>query len=335
MCSLLAWTADQQALVCKPANHREGDHPTHILQVYQRGNERHSDLLPPRPSRAPPVPLFSMRSIPPGCLTGHPSGPETLTRYVAMRDLHDDLTFMTQHHRDGSYAAQATRARLLSQRATALHALGFPQWHAQDLTGRHVARLVQAWHDRGLAPGTSKNRMAALRWWAEPMGKASILARDNRHDDIAHRQYGTKASKARTVEEMVFALVRDPHGRTSLALRRAGGLCREEAMKLQPLYADRGDTLVRKDSWTKGGTPREIFLRTAAPHEVLDRVHRLAGTGSLIPPQRSDVQQRHISVRHTANAGLSMLHGLRHASAQQGAAALTGFARDTCNFRSQ
>src|SRR5216683_7948173 len=115
--------------------------------------------------------------------------------------LNYDLKLMTQHNRDGSYAAQANRARMLSQMATELHALGFKQLHAQDLKGRHVSRLVQAWQDRGLAAGTMKNRMAALRWWAEKIGTASMIARDNSHYGIPDRQYVTNASKARTVEE--------------------------------------------------------------------------------------------------------------------------------------
>jgi site-specific recombinase XerC len=241
-----------------------------------------------------------------------------------MRDLNYDLKLMTQHNRDGSYAAQANRARMLSQIATELYALGFKKMRAQDLKGRHVERLVHAWQDRGLATGTLKNRMAALRWWAEKIGKPSMIARDNSHYGIPDRQYVTNTSKARAVEETALALVRDPHVRMSLELQRVFGLRREEAMKIQPSYADRGDTLVLKDSWTKGGKPREIPIRTAAQREVLDRAHRLASTGSLIPPQRSYVQQLKIYERHTANAGLSKLHGLRHAYAQQRYAELTG-----------
>src|SRR5690606_4582411 len=58
--------------------------------------------------------------------------------------------------------------------------------------------------------------------------------------------------------------------------------------------------------------------------EVLDRVWALVGNGSLIPDDRSYVQQLRMYVRQTMNAGLSKMHGLRHAYAQQRYLELTG-----------
>jgi integrase len=48
----------------------------------------------------------------------------------------------------------------------------------------------------------------------------------------------------------------------SLRLQRAFGLRREEAIKLQPRWADRGDHLQLKASWTKGGRERTVPIRT-------------------------------------------------------------------------
>jgi hypothetical protein len=111
----------------------------------------------------------------------------------------------------------------------------------------------------------------------------------------------------------------------SLELQQAFGLRREEAIKFKPSYADRGNRLVLKDTWTKGGKAREIPVRNAVQREVLDRAHRLAGRGSLIPGHRNYRQQLRIYERHTANAGLSKLHGLRHAYAQQRYEEMTGW----------
>jgi hypothetical protein len=66
-------------------------------------------------------------------------------------------------------------------------------------------------------------------------------------------------------------------------------------------------------------------VRNAVQREVLDRAHRLAGRGSLIPSHRNYRQQLRIYERHTTNAGLSKLHGLRHAYAQQRYEELTGW----------
>ena len=84
-----------------------------------------------------------------------------------------------------------------------------------------------------------------------------------------------------------------------------------------PSYADRGDRLILKDSWTKGGKAREIPIRTDAQRQVLTRAHQLAGRGSLIPANRNYVQQLRTYEGHTSRAGLSKLHGLRYAYAQQ------------------
>jgi hypothetical protein len=80
-----------------------------------------------------------------------------------------------------------------------------------------------------------------------------------------------------------------------------------------------------KPSWTKGGKARMIPVRTEAQRDVLDRAYRLAGGGSLIPSERNYRQQLRVYERHTANAGLSMLHGLRHQYAQCRYEELTGW----------
>jgi integrase len=105
--------------------------------------------------------------------------------------------------------------------------------------------------------------------------------------------------------------------RLSLELQRAFGLRREEAIKFRPSYADRGDHLQLKASWTKGGKERSLPIRNAEQREVLDRVWQLAGNGALIPAERRYIQQQRVYVRQTMNAGLSNMHGLRHAYAQQ------------------
>ncbi len=111
----------------------------------------------------------------------------------------------------------------------------------------------------------------------------------------------------------------------SLELQQAFGLRREEAIKFIPAYADQGNHLVLKASWTKGGKARVIPIRTEDQRLLLNRAHRLAGKGSLVPSQRNYVQQLRIYEGHTLRAGLSKLHGLRHAYAQRRYEELTGW----------
>jgi integrase len=119
--------------------------------------------------------------------------------------------------------------------------------------------------------------------------------------------------------------VKDEYVRMSLELQQAFGLRREEAMKFQPSFADRGDHLVLKASWTKGGRERIIPIRTEGQREVLDRARRLAGLGSLIPSSRNYVHQMRVYEGNTRRAGLSHMHGLRHAYAQNRYEELAGW----------
>lgn len=257
---------------------------------------------------------------------GLPGGQKHLPEHRdTVRDLNYQLKQMCRRNRDGGYATQRNRERLLSLIADQLHTLGFRGMGAQSLKPKHVEALVQRWQEESLSVGTIKNRMTALRWWAQKVHRQNVIAHHNDHYGIPERTFVSSGSKSKSVDGAALERVGDVHVRMSLALQQAFGLRREEAIKFQPSYADQGDHLVLKDSWTKGGKAREIPVRTVAQREVLDRAHHLAGLGSLIPGDRNYRQQLRVYERHTANAGLSKLHGLRHAYAQARYEELTGW----------
>ena len=187
---------------------------------------------------------------------------------------------------------------------------------SHSLKPKHIEALIKHWFGQDLAIGTIKNRMAAIRWWASKVNKQNVVARSNEYYGIPDRRFVTNESKARTVTPSQLDKVRDEHVRMSLELQQAFGLRREEAMKFQPSFADRGDYLVLKASWTKGGRERVIPVRTVGQRDVLNRARRLAGLGSLIPSNRNYVQQMRVYEGNTLRAGLSQMHGLRHAYAQ-------------------
>lgn len=242
-----------------------------------------------------------------------------------MRDLNYQLKQLCYRNRDGSFATQANRERALSLIADQLHELGYRLGNAASLKPKHVEALVKRWLAEEITVGTIKNRMAALRWWAEKIAKQGVVARRNDHYGIPERRSVANTSKARSVTAADLDKVKDSYVRMSLELQKEFGLRREEAIKFIPSYADRGDKIVLKDSWTKGGKPREIPLRTPSQRAVLERAHQVAGRGSLIPADRTYVQQMRIYERHTAAAGLSKLHGLRHEYAQRRYEELTGW----------
>ena len=244
-----------------------------------------------------------------------------------MRDLNYRLLQLCRRNRDGSFATRARRARELDLCGRQLHDLGYTRFKdPHKLKGRHVTALVERWTTEGLSVGTIKARMASLRWWAEKVGRESVIDPRNAVYGIGERQYVTHKSKAVFMSHGDLDKVKDAHIRASLELQRAFGLRREECLKFQPHFADRGDKLVLKASWCKGGREREIPVRTDRQREVLNQAHRLAGRGSMIPSGRSYVEQVKLYERQTAAAGLHKLHGLRHAYAQARYQELTGWA---------
>ena len=242
-----------------------------------------------------------------------------------MRDLNYQLKQLCHQCREGSYSTQSNRAHILDLVANELHALGYRGLSVKSLKPKHIEGLVQHWLAEELAIGTIKNRMAAIRWWARKVSKQNVVARSNEHYGIPDRRFVTDASKARSVTREQLAKIRDEHVRMSLELQQAFGLRREEAMKFQPSFADRGDHLVLKASWTKGGRERIIPVRTEAQRDVLNRARKLAGFGSLIPSNRNYVHQMRVYEGNTCRAGLSKMHGLRHAYAQRRYEELTGW----------
>ena len=242
-----------------------------------------------------------------------------------IKDLNYQLKQICRHCREGSYATQRNRERILTLVANELHALGYRQMQARSLKPKHIEALVKQWQERDLSIGTIKNRMAAIRWWATKINKQNVVARSNEHYGIPDRRFVTNESKAKDITKQQLSKVKDEHVRMSLELQRAFGLRREEAMKLQPSYADRGDHIQLKASWTKGGKPRTIPIHTESQREVLERARGLAGFGSLIPSHRSYVHQLRVYEGNTTRAGLSSMHGLRHAYAQERYEELTGW----------
>ncbi len=198
----------------------------------------------------------------------------------------DDLTYtlrqLCQRNRDGSHNTQADRMRSLSLAARQLREAGFRQMKASALKGKHVQALLDRWQGEGLSSGIIKNRLSHLRWWAEKIGKSGILPADNTQLGVAERRYVTNISKA---QELGTGLeqITDVHVRMSLQLQAAFGLRREEAIKFQPSYADRGDHITLKGSWTKrsgaNGARHHDRATRRAPRRTPPGGHRITDPG--------------------------------------------------------
>jgi site-specific recombinase XerC len=210
---------------------------------------------------------------------------------------------MCRRNRDGSHATQADRVRSLTLAARQLGEAGLRQMRASSLKGRHVDALVGRWQEEGLSAGTMKNRLSHLRWWAEKIGKPGLIPADNARLGIPQRKYAMNENKAAELGDRLER-VTGAHVRISLELKQAFGLRREESTKFQPRFADRGDHIALKGSWTKGGRERMVPITTAEQRVVLDQAHMLAGAGSLISAHPSYIQQRYVYDGQCKAAGL-------------------------------
>ena len=235
-----------------------------------------------------------------------------------------DLVKLTWLHQEDGYSTRRGRRAIVKMIAGQLGEMGFRQLRARNLKPKHAEALVERWKQEGLSLGTLKNRMGVLRWMYDKAGKGFLMHRKNSDYGIGNRQYATNVNKARELTPESLARIKSEHVRLSVELQRACGLRREEAMKIDVAWADRGNRLVLKGSWTKGGRPREIPVETEAQRDLLDRVRAFTGGGSLIPPGSSYIEHLKLYENQTAAAGLEKLHGLRHAYAQQRYETLTG-----------
>lgn len=111
----------------------------------------------------------------------------------------------------------------------------------------------------------------------------------------------------------------------NLKLQAAFGLRREESIKFRPSLTDRGDHIVLQSSWTKGVRGRTAPITMPEQRAALDEAKKLAGAGSLIPADKSYIQQQRVYDGQCKRAGLSHMHGLRHRYAQTRYEALTGW----------
>jgi site-specific recombinase XerC len=252
-----------------------------------------------------------------------------------VRDLNYQLKNMCRRNRDGSFATQANRARMLDLMANQLLKLGYRHMTASSLKPKHVDALVTLWREQSISTGTIKNRIATLRWWAEKINKQNVMARDNAVYGIEPRKFVAEVSKAQELDEAKLAKISDPYVRMSVRLQAAFGLRREEAIKFQPTYAMRGDCIALKSSWTKGGRARAVPIMNDAQRALLEEAAVLAKGGSLIPAEFKYVKQLRRYEHQTVRAGLRKLHGLRHAYAQRRYLELAGRVCPACGGKSK
>lgn len=241
-----------------------------------------------------------------------------------MSRLSHDLKHLCIKNPEGSYGTQAARLKVLQQSALQLREMGFTQLPLRSLKPKHIEKLVERWHREGISPGTMKNRMSHVRWWADKTGRSSVV-RSNDNLGIERRSYaGNDIDKSRTLEPEKLSQIQNPYVIASLRLQEAFGLRREESIKINPKTAEAGVRIELKGSWCKGGRPRTLEIRTDKQREAWEYAKSVAKSGALIPSDKNYIQQLKVFEYQTAKAGIDRTHGLRHSYAITRYQELTG-----------
>ena len=243
------------------------------------------------------------------------------------------FNMLCNKHREGSHATQANRRAMLKMIAEQLKACGYNTFRMspKDLKGRHVNKLLEQWRKDGVSTGTIKNRMVAVRWWAEKIGNSGAVQSNDTYK-IEKRVYITNENKSISLKDLDLSKT-DPNIAQSLRLQDAFGLRREESMKFQPEFALDGQTIdnakyIRlKDSWTKGGRPRTIPISNEKQRHELKNAYAQAvkNGGSMIPKEKSYKSHLASFEAVTHGLGVGQTHGLRHGYAQTRYLELMGF----------
>ena len=138
--------------------------------------------------------------------------------------------------------------------------------------------------------------------------------------------YVTNISKAKELAWNKLGSIRTSCIQMSLRLQAAFGLRREASIKIVPAWADRGDTLVLKDSWNKGGREIRIPIRHRSSGRLLDQAKALAKGKSLVAPGYTTYRDYLQHFRYECErVGIHAFHGHRHFYAQTRYQELTGW----------
>ena len=249
-----------------------------------------------------------------------------------MLQLGFELKTLCREHRVDGRTTQADRMEMAATIAGDLDAAGYHKFCRQKgcaykLKDKHIRALVQHWEGKELSPGTINNRLAFLRHVCDWTGRSGVMSKRNADYHDGKRVREATVSKAAYVQPDVLGRVQNRYARASLMLQVAFGLRRKETLMIQPAWADRGNRIVLKGTWTKGGRRREIPLTTQAQREALDHARSVVGKGSLIPPSLSYKDYRDgLWQAACKSIGLNGTHGFRHAYAQDRYEVLAGFA---------
>jgi len=242
-----------------------------------------------------------------------------------MTQLEWELKNLMDYNRDGSSLTQEARAETFSVTINEAKELGMPRITLNSLLKpKTLTKYISKWQRDGKSIGTIKNRMSHIRWAAKHKGLIKRIP-TNEKLGIGKRKNITNIDKSARLKQKHLNKISNQNIRDSLRLQSAFGLRREAAIKFNPVYSDKGNKIVLKSSWCKGGRSREIPITNVTQRELIDELKGRYGNNSLIPSDKKYVQQKNIYKNLVSKIQLGLKgHSLRHQYAHDRYKELTG-----------
>jgi site-specific recombinase XerD len=243
-----------------------------------------------------------------------------------IHQLRSSIFYVLKHNKDGSFATQSNRKKMLFLCAEEIVKHGYKLKHIKGLKQKHIQSLVHKWKINELSIGTIKNRLASIRWLCEKINRKNIVP-SNDVLSVGPRKFISNQNKAIVLDAEKLRTIESQHIKLSLQLQHHFGLRREEALKIKPFIADKNKYLELEGSWCKNGRPRRIPILANEQRELLDRCKSFISSQycSMIPKDKTYRQHLKVYENQLRKAGISKAHGLRHAYAQQRYRELTGW----------
>jgi hypothetical protein len=244
---------------------------------------------------------------------------------VATYSIHN---FIKHNIRGKSFSTVASIRERLTNSMKDLHSLGYPIRNINNIQKKHIDALVKSWQEKKLSAGSIKNRMSDFRLYSKVSGRTHLVESSNKEYGIPNRSYIPTKNKA--IFNIDLNKIGDKYLKASVELQKEFGLRREECLKIVPSKALKYDEhgryyLALNSSWTKGGVGRTILIRNETQLNAIKNAISVANSKSLIPTDKSYIQQRRSYDNVTREQGYYNLHGLRHAYAQTRYKELTGW----------
>lgn len=236
----------------------------------------------------------------------------------AKNDLQHSLIQLLKYNREGSYASQSDRRKILKHIASEISAGGYKIRHIKGLKQKHVRYLNDHWKESGLSVGTIKNRNATLRWLCHKMNKRDLMP-SNASLKTGSRVHVAQTNKAISLTAEQLGKITSYRVIVQLKLQEHLGLRREEAIKIQPHVADKGSHIELQASWCKGGRPRIVPVDSPEARYWLNEAKKVAHRRgeSMAGFATSYKAAKELYNKQVQRAGIKNPHGLRHAYAQK------------------